>query len=150
MKHFLTLVIMLIVCAGAFAQVENPVRWSYASKKINGKETMVYLKASIRDGWHIYSLTAGGGSPLKTLFTFAPSKTYTLVGKTIEPNPVKKYEPVLKMDISYFEKSVIFQQKIKLTAANVTSVKGKLEYMACNDHKCNPSEQIDFNIPIGK
>ncbi|MDP9077017.1 MAG: protein-disulfide reductase DsbD N-terminal domain-containing protein [Bacteroidota bacterium] len=150
MKHLLTLVIVLTVCAGAFAQVENPVKWSYASKKINGSESMVYLKASIQDGWHIYSLTAGGDSPLKTAFTFSPSKVYTLVGKTIEPSPVKKYEPILKMDISYFEKSVIFQQKIKLTAANVTSVKGKLEYMACNDHKCNPSEQIDFNIPIGK
>ena len=150
MKYFLTLVVVMTFCAGASAQVDNPVKWSYASKKINDKETVVYLRASIKDGWHIYSLNAGGGSPLKTSFTFSPSKNYLLAGKTLEPGPVKKYEPLLKMDISYFEKSVIFQQKIKLTAANVTSVKGKLEYMACNDHKCNPSEQIDFNIPIGK
>ena len=61
-----------------------------------------------------------------------------------------KYEPTFKMDVAYFEKSVIFQQKIKLKTAGATVVKGTLEYMTCNDHKCLPPDDIDFSIPIGK
>jgi thiol:disulfide interchange protein DsbD len=54
------------------------------------------------------------------------------------------------MDVTYFEKSVVFQQKIKLKSANATAVKGQLEYMTCNDQKCLPPEDIDFSIPLGK
>jgi len=54
------------------------------------------------------------------------------------------------MNVSYFEKSVTFQQKIKLKSANASVVKGKLEYMTCNDKKCLPPDDIDFSIPLGK
>ena len=54
------------------------------------------------------------------------------------------------MNIGYFEKEVIFQQKIKLKSANAAAVKGKLEYMTCNDKKCLPPEDVDFTIPLGK
>jgi hypothetical protein len=42
---------------------------------------------------------------------------------------------------------VIFQQKIKLKKPAVT-VKGSLEFMICNDHKCLPPADIDFSIPV--
>jgi len=51
------------------------------------------------------------------------------------------------MDVSYFEKSVVFQQKIKLNAAQVT-VKGQLEYMTCNDKQCLPPEDLDFEVVV--
>jgi thiol:disulfide interchange protein DsbD len=150
MKQLLILVIALVFNAAAYAQVDTPVKWSYASKKISNTEIMVFLKATINKGWHIYSMTADEDSPVKTSFTFTPSGDYKLAGKTIEPKPVIKYEPALKMNLSYFENSVVFRQKIKLVATNVPSIKGKLEYMACNDHKCNPSEEVQFNIPLSK
>jgi len=83
-------------------------------------------------------------------FYFTASKDYTLVGKPTEPAPISKYEPSFKMDVTYFEKTVTFQQKIKLKTAGATVVKGSLEYMTCNDHKCLPPDDVDFTIPIGK
>jgi hypothetical protein len=90
------------------------------------------------------------GGPIKTSFTFAPSKYYSLVGSPVQPTPIKKYESTFKMDVTYFEKSVVFQQKIKLKSATATAVKGQLEYMTCNDQKCLPPEDIDFTIPLSK
>jgi len=148
MKKLLTLIILLVFSACAWAQVDSPVKWSYASKKVNDGEAVVFLKATIEKGWHIYSLTDGEDSPIKTSIAFMPSKDYKLTGKTIEPKPLRKYEAALKMNIGYFENTVVFQQKVKLASASLPSVKGKLEYMACNDHKCNPSEEIEFNIPL--
>jgi hypothetical protein len=49
--------------------------------------------------------------------------------------------------VSFFEKEVVFQQKIKLKAGQAT-VKGTLEYMTCNDHQCLPPDDIDFSIPV--
>jgi thiol:disulfide interchange protein DsbD len=150
MKRIFLAAAALVLSFGAKAQIESHVKWSYAAKKISATEAVVFLKATIDDKWHIYGLDVKDGGPIKTSFTFAPSKEYSLIGKATQPTPVTKYETSFKMDVSYFEKSVIFQQKIKLKSANSVVVKGQLEYMTCNDQKCLPPETVDFTIPVGK
>ena len=139
-------VVLLAFAGSAWAQIDSPVKWSYAAKKTGDKEAVVLLKATIQKGWHIYSQTEQGG-PAKSSFTFSKSKDYTPVGKIVEPKPLSRYEKAFGMNIGYFENSAVFQQKVKLTA-KAPSVKGTLGYIACNDHKCNPPEEIAFNIPI--
>jgi len=150
MKKVLFLVIALVIATSAFAQIEAPVKWSYAAKKLNSTEAVVFLKANIEKGWHIYSMNVKDGGPIKTSFTFSPSKEYSLIGTPSEPTPVTKYEKSFSMNVSYFENSVVFQQKIHLKSPNAAVVKGKLEYMTCNDMKCLPPEDLDFSIPLGK
>ncbi|CAN5416871.1 hypothetical protein BH09BAC6_BH09BAC6_06880 [soil metagenome] len=150
MKRIIFAVAALILSTGAYAQIEAPVKWSYAAKKVSSTEAVVLFKATIQSGWHIYSLNVKDGGPIKTSFTFAPSKLYSTVGKPSEPTPLTKYEKAFTMNVSYFEKSVVFQQKIKLKSKNASSVKGKLEYMTCNDMKCLPPEEVEFTIPLGK
>ncbi|MGZ3873453.1 MAG: protein-disulfide reductase DsbD domain-containing protein [Mucilaginibacter sp.] len=150
MKKLIIAAAAMVFSIGAKAQIESPVKWSYAAKRISSTEAVVFLKATIDDKWHIYSLDVKDGGPIKTSFTFAPSKEYSLVGKPTQPKPVTKYESAFKMNVSYFEKSVIFQQKIKLKSPKATVVKGQLEYMTCNDQKCLPPEDVDFSIPLGK
>ncbi|MDB5134818.1 MAG: sugar transporter [Mucilaginibacter sp.] len=150
MKRVLLLMVVFMISAGAYAQIEAPVKWSYAAKRINKNEAVILLRATIQDGWHIYSLNVKDGGPIKTSFKFTPSKEYALVGNTTEPTPVTRYEDAFKMNVSYFEKTVIFQQKIKLKSDKVTAIKGQLEYMTCNDKKCLPPEDIDFTVPLGK
>jgi len=150
MKKVLILIMLMVVGIGAYAQIETPVKWSYAAKKISSSEAVIFLKATIQDGWHIYSLNLADGGPIKTSFKFSPSNTYSLVGKTAEPAPLTKYEKAFSMNVTYFEKSVVFQQKIKLKSPNTPVVKGQLEYMTCNDKKCLPPEDVDFSVPLGK
>ncbi len=142
--------ILSILAVKVYAQIETPVKWSYASKKLKNNEAVLLIRATIQDGWHIYSQNVKEGGPVKTSFTFAPSKEYTLVGTTTEPTPATRYESTFGMNVSYFEKTVTFQQKIKLKSANVKVVKGKLEFMTCNDKKCLPPEDVDFSIALGK
>jgi len=140
---------VLLISAASYAQIESPVKWSYAAKKLNNNEAVIFLRATIQDGWHIYSLNVGDGGPIKTSFKFTPSKEYALVGTVAEPSPIKKYEDAFKMNVTYFEKTVTFQQKIKLKGS-VSVIKGQLEYMTCNDKKCLPPEDVDFSVPLGK
>jgi hypothetical protein len=131
----------------ATAQILEPVKWSYAAKRTSPTEAVVFIKATIESGWHVYSQFVKDGGPVKTTITFAPSKNYTLIGNTIEPAPISRMEKVFNMEVGFFENSVIFQQKVKLKTAQ-TTVSGKLEYMTCNDQKCLPPEDIDFSIPV--
>jgi len=147
------LILIAVVCLSgfsAYAQIESPVKWSYGAKKISSTEAVVFLRATIQDGWHIYSQNVKDGGPIKTSFTFDPSQDYAPIGATSEPTAITKYESAFSMNVSYFEKTVTFQQKIKLKSPNVSVIKGKLEYMTCNDKKCLPPEDLDFAVNLGK
>lgn len=146
-KITLLLALLFTTAMGAFAQIENPVTWSYAAKKINSTEAVVFLKATMEDGWHIYSQHVKPGGPIKTSVTFSPSKEFNKVGATIEPKPISKFEKVFDMNVSYFENQVIFQQKVKLTKGTAV-VKGKVEFMACNDRKCLPPDEVSFSVQV--
>lgn len=150
MKKALAIFTALFLSLGAYAQIVTPVKWAYAAKKTSPTEVTVFLKATMDNGWHIYSQHVKDGGPIKTSFTFAKSKDYMLAGPVSEPKPMTRFEKAFSMDVSFFEKEVIFQQKIKLKSANVTAIKGQLEYMTCNDSKCLPPEDVNFNIPLGK
>jgi DsbC/DsbD-like thiol-disulfide interchange protein len=148
MKKVLLMLVALLFTAAAFAQIETPVRWSYASKKTSATEAVVFIKATVEPGWHIYSQFLKEGGPQPTNLTFTPAKAYTLVGKTAEPKPISRYEDVFKMNVGFFENSVVFQQKVKLKAAGATTVKGKVEFMTCNDRKCLPPDEVEFSIVV--
>ncbi|WP_134088630.1 protein-disulfide reductase DsbD N-terminal domain-containing protein [Olivibacter sp. XZL3] len=147
MKKLLFSIAMLFLCTMAFGQILEPVKWSYAAKKISENEAVLFLKADIDAGWHLYSQHIEEGGPVKTSFSFVPSDQYELVGKTAEPKPIKKHEAVFGMEVAYFEKQAVFQQRIRLKDGQ-TVVKGKLEYMVCDDHQCLPPDEKTFNITV--
>ena len=148
MKKILALSAALMLSLGAFAQIETPVKWAYAAKRTSPAEATVFIKATIEDGWHVYSQYVPEGGPIKTSFTFAPSKGYSLVGKPVEPKADSKFDKQFKMNIGFFEKEVVFQQKVKLKSTNAATVKGQLTYMVCNDRRCLPPEDVTFSVPV--
>lgn len=147
MKRLIYTFFLTLIIKGAFAQIEHPVQWSYSSRLTGKNEAVVLLKATIEPGWHIYSAYQASGGPVKTSFAFSTSADYTLKGTIVEPVPTKKFEKSFDMDVKFFEQSVIFQQAVILKKQSVT-IKGKLNFMVCNDHQCLPPEEVDFAIPI--
>nr|WP_121272520.1 protein-disulfide reductase DsbD N-terminal domain-containing protein [Pedobacter schmidteae] len=131
----------------AQGQILNTVKWSYAAKKTSSKEAVLYLKATVQPGWHVFSVNQKPGGPLTTTFTFSKNAEYTLVGNVTEPNPILKFDKTFGIEIMYFENEVIFQQKVKLKSSKGV-VKGKVEFMACNDTQCLPPEELKFSIPV--
>lgn len=147
------LIILLVLLAGMStsikAQILQPVKWSYAAKKLNNREAVLLFKATMEDNWHIYSAYQKNGGPVKTSFTFTPEKGYAITSKITEPQPITEFEKSFSMDVSYFTHEVIFQQKIRLTnPGKPVTVKGSLNFMVCNNEKCLPPEDVAFSIPV--
>ena len=147
MKKILFIAVAILLSTQLHAQILTPVKWSYGFKKTGKVEAVIFIKATIDEGWHLYSQTVKDGGPVKTTFSFPASKAYTLVGKMQEPTPITRYEKVFSMNVSFFEKSVIFQQKVRLKTGQAT-VKGTLEYMTCNDKQCLPPETVEFSVAV--
>ncbi|WP_165384745.1 protein-disulfide reductase DsbD domain-containing protein [Sphingobacterium corticibacterium] len=146
-KLSLLIVIVLFTMASGVAQIYKPVKWSVASQKLTDKEAVVFIKATIDNGWHIYGLNAPTGGPIATSFAFGASKDYSLNGKVAAPAPKSKFEKVFDMNVPYYTKEVVFQQKIKLNKGQ-TTVKGTVEFMACDAERCLPPEEYAFNVTI--
>lgn len=144
---FLIATVIFFAIHGASGQILTPVKWQFGAKKLNDTEAVIFMKASMDNGWHIYSQNVEEGGPIKTSFTFAPSKEYSLIGKTAEPTPKSKYEKVFGMDVAYFDKEVVFQQKVKL-AKGATTVKGSVEFMACDANQCLPPDEVEFSVAV--
>jgi DsbC/DsbD-like thiol-disulfide interchange protein len=144
----LAITALLFFNLAAFAPVENHVKWGHFAKRISPTEATIYIKATIDDGWHIYSQHMAEGGPTKTEITFTPSNGYSLVGKTIEPKALSKFDKYFKMNVGWFEKEVVFTQKIKLKSPGALAVKCKLEFGVCTDKNCLPPDEATFNIPV--
>ncbi|MFN0290147.1 protein-disulfide reductase DsbD domain-containing protein [Pedobacter helvus] len=147
MKKLIVLAFFLSFSVGLKAQIEKPVKWSYAAKKISAVEAVVYMKATIDVPWHIYSAYQLHGGPTKTSFSFDKGSAYSLVGKIVEPKSISKFEEVFGMKVMYFEKSVVFSQRVRLRGKSAV-VNGKVEFMACTDNQCLPPDELSFTIPI--
>ncbi|MES2827949.1 MAG: protein-disulfide reductase DsbD domain-containing protein [Bacteroidota bacterium] len=147
MKKLFLVVFVLVFALSAKSQILKPVTWAYAFKKLSATEAIVYVKATIDNGWHVYSQNIKEGGPVKTTFNFAKSPNYTLIGNTAEPKPIVKFEKTFDMDVAFFEKTVMFSQKIKLKGKTAL-VKGTVEFMTCDDHQCLPPEEVAFAISV--
>jgi DsbC/DsbD-like thiol-disulfide interchange protein len=147
MKKIIFFVTVMIMSIGSQAQILDPVKWTFGAKKTSKNEATIFIKATIDQGWHIYSQNIEEGGPVPTKFSFTKSRDYDLVGKTVEPKAISNYDEMFGMEIAYFDNEVVFQQKIKLKKGQ-TVVKGKLEFMVCDDERCLPSEEREFAISI--
>ena len=147
MKKIIFTALISIISTASYAQILTPVKWSYGAKKIDNEQAIVFIKATIDKGWHIYSQHVADVGPIKTSFRFDKSEDYTLNGNTSEPKAVSKYEKSFSTNVQYFEQSVVFQQKIKLKNGQAL-VNGTLNYMVCSNKQCLPPEDVEFSIPV--
>ena len=148
-KKITTLLAMLVLFfTVANAQLDNPVKWSYAAKKTGAKTYELHITANIDGNWHIYAQDAGEG-PEPTSFSFTANPLVKFDGKVKEVGKLEKnYDPNFRSVLKYYGKQVDFVQKISMKSTATTLVKGTLTYMVCNDKKCLPPKEIPFSVKI--
>jgi len=130
------------------AQILEPVKWMFSGKRISNTEAEVVFKAKIEKTWHLYSQFIDEGGPIPTSFTFDKSNSYQTVGKVAETSKsIKEFDKSFKMDLVFFANEATFKQKIKiLTPDKPFSFKGIVTFMCCDDERCLPPSDIDFDI----
>ncbi|MBA2746960.1 MAG: hypothetical protein H0U44_12105 [Flavisolibacter sp.] len=149
MKKTLALFLAFIAVIAVSAQ-NNPVSWSFSSKKINDKEYEVQMVATMQKGWHVYSQQQPEDAiAIPTSFKFNKNPLVDFEGKVKEVGKLEKFKDV-QLDVTAYQYShkVVFVQKIKLKGKVKTNVSGKLEFQACTDEKCLPPKTVDFTIPL--
>lgn len=129
---------------------ENPVTWTYSSKKINADQYEVHLVATIQPGWHLYSQQQPKDAIAEpTTFSFTKNPFLNFEGKVKEVGRMEKYkDDVLDVTAYQYSNKVTFVQKVKLKGKAKTSVTGNLVYQTCDDKKCLPPKTVKFTIAL--
>ena len=144
-RNTLFILFTLLFSLTAMAQ-QNPVHFSVQQKQVSPTEVEVIFTAKIDQGWHVYSTNLPADGPTSASLHVDKAEGLTPVGKlTTRGKELNVYDKTFEMKLRYFENSVGFVQRYKITAKTY-SIKGYLEYGACNDEMCLPPTQVDFNF----
>ena len=142
---FITLFFALLAMA-AGAQMQDPVHFSVSQKKVSEDIVEVTFSGKIDAGWHVYSTELPADGPISATITTETADGAKAEGKLgHRGNEVNQYDNMFGMNLRYFENSVTFVQKYKLTGKTY-HIKGYLEYGACNDEMCMPPTQVEFDF----
>lgn len=144
-RNTLFILFTLLFSLTAMAQ-QNPVHFSVQQKQVSPTEVEVIFTAKIDQGWHVYSTNLPADGPTSASLHVDKAEGVTPVGKlTTRGKELNVYDKTFEMKLRYFENSVGFVQCYKITAKTY-SIKGYLEYGACNDEMCLPPTQVEFNF----
>lgn len=129
------------------AQIYEPVQWKISEKQINANTLQISATATIDEGWHVYDVDIPDGGPRPTQLVVEERKNATLSGSVeSDIKPIEKFEAMFEMNVRWFEKKVTFIQSLHLENPSDYSIKGYVEYMACNDNTCLPPTKVPFSF----
>ena len=165
--QFSLLFMLLFIAVQGFSQVLEPVKWKYESKMLSNNEAELIFTATIDDTWHLYSQNIKDGGPIKTSFFFNSLEGFEFIDKNVkieeeegfdgegskiyrvvfnETEPEEEDDPNFKMILKFFSHEAVFTQRIKLLNDEPLKIDGFLEFMCCDDEKCLPPTEIDFDF----
>lgn len=148
MRILSSLLLFVFFTLSLNAQVLDPVKWSTSYEHVEGNEYNLIFTAKIEDGWTIYSqYLENDDGPVRTSFNFDPG-AFEMIGKTKEEGKKKEgYDKLFDMNVIKFSKNATFTQRVKVDDLSKPIV-GYLEYMTCDDSKCLPPTEVDFNFQL--
>ena len=153
MKKFLLLFISVFCLSNTLtAQVLDPVSWEVTVQQEKDDVYNVLMKATIEEGWHLYSQKQFGEEfegPIPTEFAYNNTpETFTLVGETQEPDVSPIHDPVFDLDVIFFEDKATFIQAIKVVNPEDLKVNIEVYYSVCDDEKCLPPDTKTFEVDL--
>jgi thiol:disulfide interchange protein len=149
MRKYLLLLSCILFSLSTRAQIYDPVTWDFSYEKTGDKQYDLIFTATIESNSHIYSMDIPEGGPIPTSFRFDTVPAYKLEGKAYEvTRPVEKLDEAFGFKIKTFSDKAEFRQKITSDEPSFT-VKGAVNFMACNNATCSPPKDVDFSIQIG-
>lgn len=130
------------------SQIFEPVKWEAAVEKVSDNEFVLVSKATIDKGWKLYSQKVPEDGPIPTEFLYDLPEGVELIGKTSEEEGKEIHDKVFNMKIKFFKNKAEFRQHIKISNSAITSVKGEVGFMACDDEKCLTPSYVDLNFDL--
>jgi len=148
-KSFFAFLLTLFSCS-AYAQFGSlePVTWGIETQATDAEgEVDIVLKATVEDGWYLYSKETEDGGPIQTRFDFGKADGFELIGEVIENAEKTKegHDDIFDMNVKKLIGNTEFRQRVKITDPT-KFISGELLFQTCDDGQCLPPTDIPFAV----
>lgn len=140
------ILLFLLITLPLSAQILEPVKWNITEQKVDESTLELHFKATIEEGWHLYSNQLPDGGPLATEVTYTTLEGVELSGELASnKKSEEEYVELFSMVLNFFEKEVTFVQRLKILSPDY-KIEGAIRYMGCNNLTCltPTTEEFDF------
>ena len=148
MQRLYTIILSLMLFAfGANAQMLEPIVWSSTIKMTSNNEGVMTFKASIDDGWHLYSFDLPENGPNATKISFEKTSGIELLGEIVPSRqPIDTVDLVFNIRVGWWDADVEFSQKFMVLEEGKYDIAGEIYFQACNGETCiaPTTETFDF------
>ena len=151
MRSLIIALISILSTQIVIAQNYNPVNWDYSVEQISQDEYEIIFTAKIDKGWTVYSMYIDEGGPVPTSIWYETEGVVDNVGDAIESGSRKEgMDAIFEMKVIKFldDKPYEIRQKVKVLDPS-KKLTGYLTYMTCDDERCLPPTDVDFEIDFG-
>ena len=127
----------------------EPVEWSWTTDYGEASEATITFRATVKDGWSIYSQFVEEGGPLPTEIEFEEENKIKKTAEATEAGNKKEgFDKIFGMNVVKYENEMVLTQQIEIGDVSLP-VSGFISYMTCNDDKCIPKD-YEFIIKPGQ
>ena len=134
-KSFFLIFSLYFTIPSLFSQILKPISWEFkldsSSFEIDSTINLNF-KAYIDKGWYLYSTDMDSSRPMVTKFYFNKDHNISLLGEIIPVDRKKKYDSTWQTEVTYYNDSALFIQKI-LSPKTPSTFEGYISYQVCSD-----------------
>jgi thiol:disulfide interchange protein len=148
MRKFLFVLAVFVFSTIGHSQNIDPIKWVTSVEKISNTEYDLVTKATIDNGWYLYSQDVPEGGPTATSFTYDDSAgNFTIVGNTTEEAGNLLDDPLFKTKIKTFEKETIFKQRVEVKG-ELSPITTYIEFVASNGSKSLDPKEVELTYDL--
>ncbi|MBM3459280.1 MAG: hypothetical protein FJX77_12190, partial [Armatimonadetes bacterium] len=112
-----------------------------------GEAAQIVAEATIKKGWHIYSLTKFEPGPRPVQIELVPGEALRAEGPAVQPEPKKEFDQGFKKELEEFFGAVAFGIPVRVTAGpGEATARVKIQFQACDPRLCLPVEKLELPL----
>ena len=150
-------VAMAAMAVGLAAAPADPVTWKLEAPAAvkAGARFEAKLRAAVRGGWHIYSLTPAADGPIATRIWVGEGQVFSAAGAVRAPGARVTQDASFGVEVETYEGGVEFGVPVKVAAeaeAGVRKLVVSARYQSCNQKICLAPKTVEVEaaVAIGK
>ena len=136
-----TVLALTALIVAPLAAQEHPISWVVVrppARITQGAVVKLALRATIPQGWHLYSITQGPGGPVPTTITTAAGATIALTGSIRSPEPDIAEDKNFGILTETYTDSATFTVPVTALAPGRAKLALQVAYQTCTDRYCLP------------
>ena len=149
-KASAALAILFLLATTTFAQILEPVKWTYEASKKSvkvGDEFELVFTGKIDDTWYVYANEFDPEcGPILTTINLTADPSYKTTGTLKAINSKLKHDEIFGCDVKIFKGTAVFKQKIKVLSKDL-KVAGTFSGQVCTEvnGRCVQFD-VDFSV----